>query len=112
MATLPGRNHDKNRGTVKNQEKTIQNKFKVLQLTTVNTNKIAGSNLLKPIQRQRKFIDSKVEECQDIKAIAQVLKTVRGDEEDVIKDWSLGIQKALGKYEKVVEELKKGWNRS
>ena len=36
--------------TVANQEKTIQNKLKVLQLTNENTNKIAGSNLLKPIQ--------------------------------------------------------------
>ena len=32
--------------TVENQEKTIQNKLKVLQLTNENTNKIAGSNLL------------------------------------------------------------------
>ena len=70
--------------TVKNQEKPIQNKLKVLQLMNVNTNKVAGSNLLKPIQRHRKFIDSKVEECQEITAIAQVLKIGRGDDEDVI----------------------------
>ena len=36
---------------IKNQEKTIQNKLKVLQLMNENTNKIAGSNLLKQIQR-------------------------------------------------------------
>ena len=72
--------------TVKNQEKTIQNKLKVLHLTNVNTNRITGSNLLKPTQRLRKFIDSKVEECQEIIAIAQVLKLGQGDEEDVIKD--------------------------
>ena len=36
--------------TAENQEKTIQNKLKVLQLTNENTNKIAGSTLLKPIQ--------------------------------------------------------------
>ena len=77
--------------TVKNQEKIIQNKLKVLQLTNVSTNKIAGSNLLKPIQRHRKIIDSKVEKCQKITAIAQVLKIGRGDDEDVIKAWSLGI---------------------
>ena len=91
--------------TVKNQEKPIQNKLKVLQLTNVNTNKVAGSNLLKPIQRHRKFMDSKVEECQEITAIAQVLKIGRGDDEDVIYDWSLGIQEELGKYQNVVEEL-------
>ena len=70
--------------TVKNQEKPIQNKLKVLQLMNVNTNKVAGSNLLKPIQRHRKFMDSKVEECQEITAIAQVLKIGRVDDEDVI----------------------------
>ena len=70
--------------TVKNQEKPIQNKLKVLQLMNVNTSKVAGSNLLKPIQRHRKFMDSKVEECQEITAIAQVRKIGRGDDEDVI----------------------------
>ena len=70
--------------TVKNQEKPIQNKLKVLQLTNVNTNKVAGSNLLKPIQRHRKFMDSKFEESQEITAITQVLKIGRGDDEDVI----------------------------
>ena len=70
--------------TVKNQEKPIQNKLKVLQLTNVNRNKVAGSNLLKPIQRHRKFMDSKFEESQEITAITQVLKIGRGDDEDVI----------------------------
>ena len=47
--------------TVEIQDKTIQNKLQVLQLTNKNTNKIAESNFLKPIQRHRKFMDSKVE---------------------------------------------------
>ena len=34
--------------TDENQEKTIQNKLKVLQQSHENTNKIAGSKLLKP----------------------------------------------------------------
>ena len=85
--------------TVQNQEKTMQNKLKVLQLTYESTNKIAGSNLLKLIQRHRKLIESKVEECHEVKAIVQELKIGRSDEEDDIKDWS------LGKYEKVVEQL-------
>ena len=91
--------------TVENQEKTIQNKLKVLELTNENTNKIAGSNLLKPIQRHRKLMESKVEECHEVKAIVQELNIGRGDEEDVIKDWSSGIEVELGKYEKKVEEL-------
>ena len=60
---------------------------------------------MKPMQRHRKFMQSKVEECHETKAIAQVLKIFRGDEKDAIKDWSLGIQAEFGKYEKVVEEL-------
>ena len=47
--------------TVENQEKTIQNKLQVLQPTKENTNKIAGSNVLQPIQRHRQIMDSKVE---------------------------------------------------
>ena len=47
--------------TVENQEKTIQNKLQVLQPTKENTNKIAGSNFLQPIQRHRQIMDSKVE---------------------------------------------------
>ena len=90
---------------VENQEKTSQNKLKLLQLTNGNTNKIAGSNFLKPMQRHRKFMESKGEECHETNAIVQVLKIGRGDEKDVIKDWSSGIQAEFGKYEKVVEEL-------
>ena len=69
--------------TIKNQEKTIQNKLKVLQLTNENTNKIAGSNLSTMIQR-RKLMESKVEECHEINAVEQKLKIGLGDEEDVI----------------------------
>ena len=50
-------------------------------------------------------MESKVEECHEVKAIEQELKIGRGDEEDDIKDWSSGIEAELGKYEKVVEEL-------
>ena len=85
--------------TVENQEKAIQNKLKVLQLTNENTHKIAGSNLLKPIQRHRKLMESKVEECHEVEAIVQELKIGRGDEEDDIKGWSSGIEAELGKYE-------------
>ena len=90
--------------TVENQEKAIQNKLKVLQLTNKNTHKIAGSNLLKPIQRHRKLMESKVDECHEVKAIVQELKIGRGDEEDDIKVWGSGIEAELGKYEKVVGE--------
>ena len=50
-------------------------------------------------------MESKVEECHEVKAIVQELTIGRGDEEDFIKDWSSGIETELGKYEKVVEEL-------
>ena len=91
--------------TVENQEKAIQNKLKVLQLTNEKTHKIAGSNLLKPIQRHHKLMERKVEECHEVKTIVQELKIGRGDEEDDIKVWSSGIEAELGKYEKVVGEL-------
>ena len=85
--------------TVEN-EKTIQNKLKVPPLTIESTDKIAGRNLLKPIQRLRKLLESKVEECHEIKAIVQELKFGRGDEEDSIKDCSSGIEAELDKYKR------------
>lgn len=86
--------------TVENEEKTIQNKLKVPPLTIESTDKIAGRNLLKPIQRLRKLLESKVEECHEIKAIVQELKFGRGDEEDSIKDCSSGIEAELDKYKR------------
>ena len=91
--------------TVKKQAKIIQDRSRVLQLTNENTNKIAGSNQLKPIQRNCQFMENKLEECHEIKAVEQVLQIGRGDEEDVITDWSSGIQAELGTYQKKVEEL-------
>ena len=72
--------------TVENQEKTTQNKIKVPQLTNENTNKIAGSNLLKPMQRHCKFIESKVEECNKQKRLYKDSKLV-----EVTKKMSLKI---------------------
>ena len=110
MATLAGQNQD---NTSSNRGRSGENnpkQLKVLQLTNENTHKIAGSNLLKPIQRHRKLMESKVEECHEVKAIVQELKIGRGDEEDDIKDRSSGIEAELGKYEKVVGELE-NWNK-
>ena len=45
-------------------------------------------------------------------AIVLELKIGRGGKEYVIKDWSLGIEAELGKYEKVVEESGESWNKS
>ena len=42
---------------VKKQAKTIQDRSKVPQLTNENTNNIAGSNFLNPIQRHRKCME-------------------------------------------------------
>ena len=70
--------------TVEEDEKTIGNKLKVLKLTHEGSDKIAGTKLLKPIQRHRKLLESKVEECHEIKVRVQELKLERGDEEDDI----------------------------
>ena len=42
-------------------------------------------------------MESKEEECHEIKGIVKELKIGRGDKEDVIKDWSLGIREELAK---------------
>ena len=75
--------------TVEETEKTIENKLKVLKLTHESTETIAGSKLIKPIQRQRKLLESKVEECHELKTEVQELKLERGDGEEDIKAWSV-----------------------
>ena len=78
----------------------------VLQLTNESTNMIAGKKLLKPIQRLRKLLESKVEECYEIKAIVQELKIGRRVKEDSIKDCSSGIEAELDKYKrKILEDM-------
>lgn len=87
--------------------------MKVLQLTNKTTNKIVGSDLLKPIHAWQ-FYREQTEECHEINAIIKVLKIRRGDKQDVIKDDIFlgkddicsGIQVELSKYEKVVKEFK------
>ena len=65
---------------------------------------IAGKKLLKPIQRLRKLLESKVEECYEIKAIVQELKIGRRVKEDSIKDCSSGIEAELDKYKRKILE--------
>lgn len=77
--------------TVEEEEKAIVNKLKVLKLTHEGSEKIAGAKSLKPIQRHRKLLESKVEECHEIKAKVQELKLERDDDEDDIRTWSAGV---------------------
>ena len=60
--------------------------------------------MLKPIQRLRKLLESKVEECYEIKAIVQELKIGRRVKEDSIKDCSSGIEAELDKYKRKILE--------
>ena len=91
--------------TVEETEKTIENKLKVLKLTHESTETIAGSKLIKPIQRQHELLENKVEECHELKTEVQELKLERGDDEEDIKAWSVEIEKRLTEYEKVVGGL-------
>ena len=74
MVTLPGHSHD----TSGNRGKSGESNPKQIESTTADERKhtqdIAGSNLLKPIQRHRKLMESKVEECHEVQAIVQELK--------------------------------------
>ena len=88
--------------TVDETEKTIENKLKVLKLAQESTETIAGSKLIKPIKRQRKLLESKVEECHEFKTEVQELKLERGDDDEDIKSWSVKIEQRLTEYEKVV----------
>ena len=62
VATLPGFDHAINRGGDREKDRK-QNKLKVLKLTHESTETITGSKLIKPIQRQRKLLESKLKEC-------------------------------------------------
>ena len=70
-----------------------------------STETIAGSKLIKPIQRQRKLLESKVEECHELKTEMQELKLEQGNDKEDIKAWSVEIEQRLAEYEKVVRGL-------
>ena len=91
--------------TVEDTEKTIENKLKVLKIMHESTETIAGSKLSKPIQRQRKLLESKVEECHELKTEMQELKLEQGNDKEDIKAWSVEIEQRLAEYEKVVRGL-------
>ena len=100
MATLPGHNNVNNRGRGRENDRQ---QTEGVETDTRGFNKIAGTKSLKQIQRHRKLLESKLEECHEIKARVQELK--RGDEEDDIRAWSAGIEKSLEEYERAVEGL-------
>ena len=90
---------------VEETEKTVENKLKVLKLMHESTETIAGSKLIKPIQRQCKLRESAVDECHELKMEVQELKLERDDDEEDIKAWSIEIEKRMTEYEKVVGGL-------
>ena len=53
--------------TVEETKKTIKMKLKVLKLMQESIETIAGSKLIKPIQRQSKLLESKAEDCHPLK---------------------------------------------
>ena len=99
MATLPGLDHVINRGGDR------ENDRKQTEGIEINARKHRDNRRIKPIQRQRKLLESKVEECHELKTEVQELKFERGDGEEDIKAWSVEIEKRLTEYEKVVGGL-------
>ena len=91
--------------TVEETGETIENKLKVLKLTHESTETIVRSKWIKSIQRQRKLLESKVEECHELKTEVQEMKLERGDDEKDIKVWRVEIENRSTEYEKVVGGL-------
>ena len=97
--------------TVEETEKTIENKLKVWKLTHESTKTIAGSKLIIPIQRQRKLLEGKVEECHELKTQVQELKLEQGNDKEDIKMWNIETEQRLAEYENVVTEDWKNWSK-
>ena len=86
-------------------EQKIEIKLKLLKLSNEQTQKIAEERNLKTIERHRKLLEGKINECHELKAEVQEKKLENGDGVEGIRNWSVKVEENVAEYEKVVEEL-------
>ena len=107
VATLPGFDHAINRGGDGENARKQTNGIEINARKHRDNRRISGD---KTDLRQRKLLESKVEDCHELKTELPELKLERGVVEEDMKARSVEIEKRLTEYEKLVgglEDLEK-----
>ena len=87
--------------------KATEIKIQLLKITNEATVKILESRSLAAIERQRKTLETKLEEVHVLKVKMQELKLEKGEELDEIREWSSTIEGKLVDFEGAISELKR-----
>ena len=87
--------------------KATEIKIQLLKITNEATVKILESRSLAAIERQRKTLETKLEEVHALKVKMQELKLEKGEELDEIREWSSTIEGKLVDFEGAISELKR-----
>ena len=98
MATLPGLDHAINHGGDGENARKQTNCVEINARKHRDSRRISGD---KTDLRQRKLLESKVEDCHELKTELPELKLERGDDEEDMKARSVEIKKRLTEYEKL-----------
>ena len=98
MATLPGLDHAINHGGDGENAGKQTNGVEINARKHRDSRRISGD---KTDLRQRKLLESKVEDCHELKTELPELKLERGDDEEDMKARSVEIKKRLTEYEKL-----------
>ena len=79
--------------------KATEIKIQLLKITNEATVKILESRSFAAIERQRKTLETKLEEVHALKVKMQELKLEKGEELDEIREWSSTIEGKLVDFE-------------
>ena len=72
-------------------EQKIEIKLKLLKLSNEQTQKIVEERNLKTIERYRKLLEGKINECHELKAEVQEKKLENGDGVKGVRSWSVKV---------------------
>jgi hypothetical protein len=82
--------------------KAINTKLQLMQFTHEDTSKTLDKGNVNCIERQRKALESKVEEIHDLKLKIQESKFQLGEKAEQILDWSVEIEKRTAVFETAI----------
>lgn len=87
--------------------KLMETKTEMLRFTHDETPRLLEEKHLSSMERQRKTLETKVEEVHDIKVRMQELKIQQGEKGDEIRDWSVKIEHNMAVFEQAITNLGK-----
>ena len=94
-------------GSLEELIKAIERKFELLQFTHEDTPKTIEKGNLSGMERQKKTLESKVEEIHGLKVKIQELKFEQGEQAEDVRKWSNEVEQRVTAFDDVVSSLEK-----